>query len=276
MTEGAGEGKGVEAAVEAAIVTNQSEQIGDLISSYTPKADAEPVVEGAEAEAAATATAEAEAAAAVTAGGVAKVAEVAGTKDQEITDLKAKIATMAEQIAKIGKPADAVVEPVEKPVEFKGDFFDNADEYNKAFEDQATMNKVLSKVSRATAQIILSNLPKVVTNLVKSQVEVQSNIKEFFTSNKDLEAHRQFVGFVSNDLMGKNPDWTVTKLFGELGKEVRTRIGLKQVADKGGKPSGNPRTPGGFVPPKAGGSRQSAAKQEDLTAQQKEINDLID
>ena len=280
----AGTGGVVAGAVPAAVAATQGEQIGDMLSNYVPKGDeggkaGEVAVdaEGAEA-AAAKEAADADAAAkAAEAGGAAapKGVEGAGEKDAVISSLQQQLAALTTKLDQLaaGKPPETKVEAA-KPAEFKGQFFESAEEYNKAFEDQTTMNKVLSKVAQATAQTILSNLPQVVNNLVKSQVEVQSHVKGFFDTNKDLAAHRQFVGFVSNDLMGKNPGWTMDKLFGELGKEVRTRIGMKQAVDKGGKrlPAGGE---GGFTPAKGGGARQPAAKSEALEGLQKEINDLI-
>ena len=287
MAESAG--TGVAAGAVPATVVSQGDQIGDLISNYVSKgdeggkgADALPSGEGTE-ETATKAAADAEATAEAAKAGGAKPTEGAeavaatGEKDAVISSLQQQLAALTAKIDQLtsGKPAETKAEvPAAKPVEFKGEFFDTPEEYNKAFEDQATMNKVLAKVAQATAQTILSNLPQVVGNIVKSQVEVQGKVKDFFDTNKDLTAHRQFVGFVSNDLMGKNPGWTMDKLFGELGKEVRTRIGLKQTADKGGRraPAGGEA---GFTPQRGGSARQPAAKSEALEGLQKEINDLI-
>ena len=262
---------------------SQGEQIDDMISNYVPAeakgdesgkaGETELNEDGTPKVAEAEGVIAAEAAAVAAAGGKKPIegAEAAGEKDQVIGALQQQIATLTAKIDQLtsGKPAEVKTEPA--TAKFTGEFFENKAEYDKSFEDQPTLNKVLGRVSQATAQLILSNLPQVVSNIVKSQVEVQSKVKDFFDSNKDLATHRQFVGFVSNDLMGKNPGWTTDKLFSELGKEVRTRIGLKQAAViKGGKGTG-----GGFTPQKGGGARVPAAKTEALEGLQKEINDLI-
>ena len=282
MTEVAGTGGQAVAPNVTETGKGQGEQIGDLISNYVPKGDesgkaGEATVDTEAAEAAATKeAADAEAAAKAAEGGgatSAKGVEGAGEKDTVISALQQQLSTLEARLTQLtsGKTA-ATTESAAKPAEFKGEFFDTAEEYNKSFEDQATMNKVLAKVAHSTAQTILSNLPRVVDNIVKQQVEVQSHVKGFFDANKDLTPHRQFVGFVSNDLMGKNPGWSMDKLFSELGKEVRTRIGLKQQAGGGKRPASGE---GGFAPAKGGGARQPAAKSEALEGLQKEINDLI-
>lgn len=258
MVEEAGK---VAATPVATPVADQSGQIGDLLSEYTPTEPA-PVVEGAPVE-----------------GGEAPVVEAPIVKEGEeppVVDEKDQlITTLQTQMAEISAKLEAITGKVEKPIEeakpaeFKGNFYDSKEEYDKSFEDQETQNKVLSRVVAVTAQQILTNLPKVVSNIVKSQVEVSTKVNSFFADNKDLLAHRQFVGFVSNDLQGKNPSWTLDKLFGELGKEVRTRIGLAQTT----------KTPlpgkGGFPPTKGGGARLPGKKTETLTSLEKEIDDLI-
>ena len=247
--------------VAAAPVADQSGQIGDLLSEYTPT-EQTPTVGGTPVEGEEVPVVEAP---------VVKEGEevpVVDEKDQLITTLQSQ---MAEISAKLEAITGKVEKPVEeaKPAEFKGDFFESDEEYNNSFEKKDVQNKVLSRVATAAAQQILTGLPKVVSNIVKSQVEVTTKVNSFFADNKDLLAHRQFVGFVSNDLQGKNPSWTLDKLFGELGKEVRTRIGLAQAT----------KTPlpgkGGFPPTKGGGARLPGKKTETLTSLEKEIDDLI-
>jgi hypothetical protein len=195
--------------------------------------------------------------------------------ETEIDALRQQIGELTAKIAELGGKAAPAAEqkPEEKPVPFTGEFFESKEEFDKSFEDQASMNKVLSKVSVATAQRILANLPKVVDNIVRQQVEVQGQIKDFFAANKDLAKHKQFVSYVANDLGGKNPSWTVSKLFTELGGEVRKRIGLKAQAG-GAAPESKPTGKGAF-PPTGKGARPPVKKPEQLTKLEKEINDLI-
>jgi hypothetical protein len=70
---------------------------------------------------------------------------------------------------------------------------------------------------------------------------------------------------VSNDLSGKNPDWTLAKLFEELPKEVRKRIGLKENVKV--------KTPA--QPAKKGGVRVPGERVEELQPLEKEIADLM-
>lgn len=251
--------------VVATPVADQSGQIGDLLSEFTPTEQTPTITESV------VATEETP---------VKEGEEPPIVKEGEeppVVDEKDKlITTLQTQMAEISAKLEAITGKVEKPPEeakpvpeFKGDFFESDEEYNNSFEKKDVQNKVLSRVATAAAQQILTGLPKVVSNIVKSQVEVTTKVNSFFADNKDLLAHREFVGFVSNDLQGKNPSWTLDKLFGELGKEVRTRIGLAQAT----------KTPlpgkGGFPPAKGGGARLPGKKTETLTSLEKEIDDLI-
>jgi hypothetical protein len=115
-------------------------------------------------------------------------------------------------------------------------------------------------------QNVLKTLPQVINNTIKAQMEVQTRITEFFKANEDLKANKEFVGYVSNDLSGKNPDWTLEKLFTELPGEVRKRIGLKAAA--------TPVMPA-QPPTRKGGARTPQEPAPVVTALEKEIADLI-
>lgn len=199
-------------------------------------------------------------------------------KDGEVPDAKdAAIATLVEQVkaltTKVTELSTPKKDPEKKDPEKKEDavlglgFFKDKAEYEAAFEKPEVMSEVMGRVATSAVQTVLKTIPQVISNTVKAQIEVQTRISDFFKENKELEAHKEFIGYVSNDLSGKNPDWTLKKLFEELPKEVKKRIGLKENVKPGGK------TPA--QPPKKGGARVPAEKTDELQPLEKEIADLM-
>jgi len=172
------------------------------------------------------------------------------TKDAEITGLKEQLASMQATINALAqgkgtvKPAEAAAAP---PPPIVTDFVADQAEMDKVLDNPKELNALLAKVHNKAIEGMLKVMPNVIDTVVKTQMELRGSVADFYNTNKDLIPHKQFVGYTVNDLMGKNPDWPMTKVFSELGKEVRSRIGLKQQAAAGKKLP---------FPGKGGGSRQ--------------------
>lgn len=172
------------------------------------------------------------------------------TKDAEITGLKEQLASMQATINALAqgkgtaKPAEAAAAP---PSPVVTDFVADQAEMDKVLDNPKELNALLAKVHNKAIEGMLKVMPNVIDTVVKTQMELRGSVADFYNTNKDLIPHKQFVGYTVNDLMGKNPDWPMTKVFSELGKEVRSRIGLKQQAAAGKKLP---------FPGKGGGSRQ--------------------
>jgi hypothetical protein len=112
-------------------------------------------------------------------------------------------------------------------------------------------------------------IPQIINHVVKEQIPVIMKTEEFFKENSDLTDKRQFVGYVANELSGKNPEWKLDKLFSELGKEVRTRLGLKQEAQQKVTESRKPA----FA--RSGGSRKPSDAQLDPDSLEFQIADIL-
>lgn len=185
----------------------------------------------------------------------------------ELAALQAQIAQLNEKIAGLSKPPEQAEKPREelKPVKY----FEKPEDFEAAFEKQETFEGLLSKVKTNAVTEVLQNIPTVIANVVKTQMTLMKNTEKFYTENKDLADKKAFVGHVANDLMGKNPGWTLDKLFGELGKEVKTRLGVKPAQGNTGK--SNP----GIPPRKAGGTRLPSRQAPQLEGLGKEVADLV-
>lgn len=192
------------------------------------------------------------------------------TLTDQVTALSAKITELA--AAKPAEPAKPV-EPAAVVTEF-GYFKDKA-EYEKAFEDPKVMTEVMQRVESNAVGKILKTLPQVINNVVKAQIEVQTKAAKFYADNDDLTKdltpeqvveRKKFIGYVANDVSGKNPDWGLDKLFAELSKEVKVRLGMKAATAQ---------PPGPAQPPKKGGARMPVQPASVATPLETEIADLM-
>lgn len=260
------------AAAEGTGIVDQSSQIGDMLSGYTPAEGEGGGVKKEEEE--------------KTGGKEEKVApkeEEPTPKEGEVEEdttvliksLSATVKALTDKISSMeaGKPLgkeEAVKEESEKPTIFIKD----KAEYDSMFEKPELLNEILNKVASAGGEKVIKALPKIIRAVVKQQIEMQTETAKFFSGNKDLLPHRQFASFVANDIIGQNPNWTLNKLYAELGGEVRKRLGLKAgaaaVAEKKG--TGSSAFPG----TKGTGARQAAGKQGQLSPLEAEIKDLIE
>ncbi len=238
---------------EAATVS-QIGQIGDLMQDFAPAAAPvvaepviEPVVEPVKVEPVK----------------VEPVVEpvIKDEKDEAIKGLMEQVKTLSTKVTELSTKK---VEPakVETPVTGMGYFKDKA-EYEAAFEKPEVMSEVMGRVRNKAVEDVLKAIPQVINNVVKVQMEVHQRTADFFIKNQDLKDHKEFIGFVANDLSGKNPDWTMEKLFEELPGEVKKRIGMKAEVKK---PA--------FIPSKKG-PRVPGEKLTELTPIEQEISDLM-
>jgi hypothetical protein len=262
------------ASASDSVTVSQVDQIADLFSDYTSK----PGEPGKDAPALAVPPVPVSGPAPVAAPASVPVPEpVKEGVDATIATLTEQIKTLSAKIAELSTPKPAA-EPVkaeppkpEPPVLTMGFFKDKA-EYEAAFEKPEVMSEVMDRVKVAAkveaVQAVLKSLPQVINNTIKAQLEVQARVTDFFKENEDLKAHKDFVGYVSNDLSGKNPDWTLAKLFEELPKEVRKRIGLKEEAP-------TPAQGGPAQPPRSRTPRTPVTPEPAMSSLEKEISELM-
>lgn len=255
---------------EGTELVNQSSQIGDMLSDFVPENESEDEgekekgKETGEETSKETVTTDAE---------DGKTEETEEDSKASIKSLQATIQALTDKVSLLetGKQPAADgggKEEPEKPTVFLKD----KAEYDSVFERPEVFNEILNRVATAGGEKVLKALPKIIRTVVQQQVDMQTKTAKFFAGNKDLLQHRQFASFVANDMIGQNPNWTLDKLYTELGGEVRKRLGLKAgaVANAGKKGAG------AFPGTKGTGARQVAGKSGQLTPIEQEIKDLIE
>jgi hypothetical protein len=259
------------------VVASQVDQIGEILGNFAGEPAAAPaaatpaVVDPAK-------PAELAKPAEPVAAEPAKPAEpVKDEKDVAIETLVEQVKALTTKVTELSTPKPAEpMKPVEPaPVVSEFGYFKDKAEYEKAFEDPKVMTEVMQRVETNAVGKMLKTLPQVINNVVKAQIEVQTKTAKFYTDNDDLTKdltpeqvmdRKKFIGYVANDISGKNPDWTLDKLFVELPKEVKTRLGMKVVA---AQPSGPAQ------PSRKGGARMPVQPASVATPLETEIADLM-
>ena len=145
---------------------------------------------------------------------------------------------------------------------------DNVDGFNKVVSlkinnyVQSAVNAIVE--SRITE--IMRTMPTMNANMVRTMVGLEFATHRFYSSNEDLVAFKPFIAMIGNEVMSKNPTYTIDKVYEEVEKEARKKLRLP----KAGQPAA-PRSTPAFVQP--GGSRKPIAPV--LEGERKEIADFI-
>lgn len=209
------------------------------------------------------------------------------TRDSQIANLTEQVAALSQQIsALLNSQAKPKEEPKRDTIdddfeEVKKDlvseFVNSDEEYDQAFDKREKMNEILKRVQESSVQGVLRAIPKIINKVVPQYVQMYQKTIDFYNKHPDLKPHAQFVGQVTNDIVSKNPDWDMDKVFAALGGddkdvgEVRKRLGLKKSAETAAKKYNVARPAFG----KAQSARQGVDAAAKLTGVEKEIADML-
>jgi hypothetical protein len=196
---------------------------------------------------------------------------------QQLEEMAAKTLGVQIPVAPTEKPVESIAitpPPQVAPVEQGGiiTFVENEEKFDEAMKTAEGFNRILTGVVQKSVETVLRNVPQMVVKLADTQITMRSAINEFYTKNEDLVQSKAYVGMVANELAAKNPDWTLDKLLGSLGGEVRGRLKMVVGGKAPAAPNSAPEARPGFVPKGGGGKPPSAPA---LTGQAKQIADLI-
>lgn len=178
-------------------------------------------------------------------------------------------------------PAPGTQAPVPPQPMQPFEFVKTEEEMDELFKTKEGFNKLLTGVMYKSVESMMRVVPKLVSTLADQQITTRSAITEFYSNNKDLIPSKAYVGMVADELVAHHPDWTMDKLFGELGKEVRTRLKMvgggaqAPIPPQGPTPPQPPQPPQGpaFAGTGGAGGRGGGAPQSSL---QKEIDELAE
>jgi len=149
--------------------------------------------------------------------------------------------------------------------------FVSEENFEEITSSPEALNKVLSNVYNKAVENALTRILPSVNQIVAQQMHVRNLVDNFYKENADLAPYKEFVGFLANQILSKNPDWAYEKVFEEVEKLARAKLKLpKGGGDVETETKVAKRKPAKFKAPKA--NRPEADKLTDL---EREILDVI-
>jgi hypothetical protein len=129
--------------------------------------------------------------------------------------------------------------------------------------------KAVEKGHNMAVESALRSMPDVVKSQVVQQANLNRAVTQFYEENDDLVPYKQTVAAIATRVASENPQLPLAKVFEVTSTLARKKLMLAAKAkgdggDKGGKPR---------FPKKPAGNR--GGKQEDLSGQAKEIDDML-
>ncbi len=114
--------------------------------------------------------------------------------------------------------------PEETPVVEPLDISD--EEYNDAMTDKGKFLELINKSAKVIVDQSLGGTVQALDGIVSERLAMNQRANDFFDEHEDLRAHRDYVGYLAEDLADKNQDWDADKVFKELSNVARERLGL--------------------------------------------------
>lgn len=215
---------------------------------------------------------------------------------EQLSELDMAKRELAEMRALMEEMASKTMEPAQKksltPEEQKVQkekaakqvltFLKDDETFDEVMKSSVNFNALLTSVVNTAVAKTVQLIPQISNQYIDTQMTTRLAVRDFYMDNPDLLPHKKYVGFVSNELFAKNPDWDLEKNFQETEKEVRTRLKVQRSAGttQGRQPQtgagirtvdANP----GFVPSGGSGGRRGSVSTERLSGEDKQIMDLI-
>lgn len=131
------------------------------------------------------------------------------------------------------------------------------------------LNDKLNLVYQQAQQDALRAVSQTVGKVVSDAIDVRMTVSEFYRDNSDLVKYKPVVSLVVSSLQKQHPEWNIGQVVQELGKEVRTVLGLSPSGEvKKNKP--------GFAKQPGGSRKVVTTPQKKATGVQADIKELIE
>jgi len=130
------------------------------------------------------------------------------------------------------------------------------------------LNEKLNLVYQSAQQDAMRAVTQTIGKVVTDAIDVRMTVSEFYRDNPDLVKYKPVVQLVVTSMQRKHPEWGLDKIIGELGKEVRTTLGLTEKKEAKKKP--------GFAKQPGGSRKTPITPQKKPTGMQAEIRELLE
>lgn len=185
------------------------------------------------------------------------------SQDEELRDkLMSLLANLQEQ-----PPAETKKEPAPKDEAPKPKTFVTDEDLNDLTAER--LNEKLNNVYQQAQQDVLRSVSQTVGKVVSDAIDLRMTVSEFYRDNKDLVKYKPAVSLVVTSIQKQHPDWNIGQIVQELGKEVRTILGLTAPdKTKNKKPT--------FAKPPSGSRKVITTPQKKITGMQAELRELLE
>jgi len=200
--------------------------------------------------------------------------EPIGNFDYYKAQNEALLKRLEEVESRLAKPVE-VVKVVEKPKD-EISFLNDDDDIDSILNNKEKLNELAVRIYRKaiedsgkhTSENMQNFVPQAVVEHVQKHLILKEGIDSFFKENSDLLAVRKTVGAITNDVVAEHGDWTLSQILDEAGKRSREVTGIKKRNDANINDNRNPAF--------AGGNGGRKLVNENVSAIEKQISDLID
>jgi hypothetical protein len=200
--------------------------------------------------------------------------ESVGNSDYYKAQNEALLKRLEEVESRLAKPVE-VVKVVEKPKD-EISFLNDDDDIDSILNNKEKLNELAVRIYRKaiedsgkyTSENMQNFVPQAVVEHVQKHLILKEGIDSFFKENSDLLAVRKTVGAITNDVVAEHGDWTLSQILDEAGKRSREVTGIKKRNDANINDNRNPAF--------AGGNGGRKLVNENVSAVEKQISDLID
>lgn len=108
------------------------------------------------------------------------------------------------------------------------------EQFNKVLDDPKAFTDFLmrfgNQVRQQAREDALRDIPDVVSKTASRQQQLLRKRDEFYTKNKDLENHKNYVGYVANQIYSNDPDMSLDELFNKTAVKVRKDLAINEQA----------------------------------------------
>jgi len=144
-------------------------------------------------------------------------------------------------------PADPEPDPEPEPIQ-EIDFLGSDLDLDELSRDPKVFNTILNKVLQAgieqgqrMQEDTVRGIPDIVKSNITTQTALKKEVDKFYTDNEDLKPFKKVVAVVYEELTAENPEWKMSELFENVGKEARNRLELHRKAITPDPEPGDPK-----------------------------------
>lgn len=205
---------------------------------------------------------------------------VAEKEESELSRLTALVERQAQMIENLtGKQQEEIDIP--DAAESEIPMLISEEEFEQAMSSRESLNNLLVKVVAHTSEKLTRDIPQLTLKTLQRQQEISSAVNNFYRQNPELVEHKEYVGYLLEQVRQELPKANIGEVFSETAKRAYKNLNIsKQAVERenqrrssNGAATEELEGPAFASKPKGGGKRSAPA--DTRSEQQKQIDELI-